>query len=143
MLDEYFYKVYELYETEQDILTFIEEFDENNSVLEIEDLLISKSIPFNRVNVDLGLERKFRPSREDMNAIDVEVHSVDGHTVIRTDVIRKLLQESISSEMTLQKIERALSEIDPEVSSLREWAKMDIPVISTAEIEDARFSDIL
>lgn len=39
--------------------------------------------------------------------------------------------------------EQALSDVDPEVSLLSEWANMDIPVVSTAEIEDDRFSDIL
>lgn len=141
MLDEYFYSVYETFETERDILRFVEEID--GEITEIEDLLVKKGIPFNRVYADLGLERKFRPSRENMKTIDVEIHTINGNTVIRTEVIRKLLQDCVSPGITLQKIEQALSAVDPEVSPLSEWANMDIPVVSTAEIEDDRFSDIL
>lgn len=141
LLNEYFYKVYEEFESERDILRFIEDID--GDISEVEDLLVSKGIPFNMACSDLELERKFRPARDGMEMIDVEINSVHGNVVIRTDVIRKLLKDSKNPEITLQKIEQALLEVDPEVSPLSEWVKMAIPIVSTAEIEDDRFSDIL
>lgn len=142
LLGEFFYKTHEVFETERDLLTFAEDVDDDIS--EIEDFLVMKGIPFNRVCDDPELERKFRPSRENMNFIDVEVHLVDGHTVIRTDAIRKILEkDSADAYLIIAEIKKALSDIDPVVSPLSEWAKMDIPVVSTAEVELDRFSDIL
>lgn len=142
LLEEVFSEARSVFDQELDILTLSGMDIALNKLDRIEWFLIEEGIPFNRHSADPEKDRKFRPGIDNEESIIVELNYIGGRTVIGVDDVRQILALQNDPYDIIQTLKEELNKIDPEISSLQEWADATTSMTTTTEIDLDRFSDI-
>jgi hypothetical protein len=143
VIEKHFVDARSVFDSDDDVLCFSDTEAPSGRFPAVESLLVKRGIPFNRSGGSPEHERKFRPSRDGKELVDVEICYFQGKVMIDTEQIRAMLDPGLDPHEALSSIKDVLNEVNPEVSELKEWANWEIPIISTTEVELSRFSDIL
>lgn len=126
-----------------DVLTFAKETEEGyaEALAELEEILVSKSIPFDRQSGEVT--RFFRPEFEGKEQIDATIECIDGIPVVPVFDIREHLDKDPAEAIAA--IKARLDKICPSVERLDDkWSKVVIPKEPTeVEIDMDRFTGIL
>lgn len=129
-------------EEELPVLTFGKDAPEPMEALtELEELLVSKGIPFDRQSGDVT--RFFRPEFDGNTQIDATVECIDGVPVVPVFDIREHLDKDPAEAIAA--IKERLDKVCPSVERLDDkWSKVVIPTEPTeVEIDMDRFTGIL
>ena len=142
LLEKNFDDARAIFDSEKDILVFESYEAAGGKFVGIESLLVKLEVPFERKSAEPSTIRKYRPVSDHEETIDILVNYSQGCTVIKVETIRGLLTIE-NPERAVALIELALNCVDPIISDLKDWVNRDRPIVSTAEVELERFSDIL